>query len=710
MLFSLLNSLTRFTITILILMVMCLRVVMSQQENSERDPDPQMLINEDELQQRIESLLEEREEEIDPSQFLEILESLSLNPINLNTASADDLRQIFFLNDFQINNLIQHRALYGPLISLLELQGIEGFDRETIQLLKNFVTVEESVQQRQITFSDIMERGKSQYFLRYQNLTNTQAGYQPIDSAELADNPNARYLGTPFRLYTRYRFTYYNNISAGFTAEKDPGEEFFRGSQQNGFDYYSAHFYMRDVGRVKALALGDFLVQFGQGITLWSGLAFGKSSDAINLKKNGLGLRQYTSVDENNFMRGAGAAIQLGDFTVTGFYSAKSRDANILEFDTVRNEAAVITSLQQTGLHRTPNELEDKNSVREQYYGGNVSFRKNNFQWGATGYVSELGAEFNRRLSYYNQFDFNQKQNWVVGSDYSWLFRNFNFFGEAAYSKNGGTAFLNGLMISLDRRFSVSLLHRSFSRDYQSLLSASFSENTRVVNETGFYIGATARFSRVFSVSAYADHFSFPWMKFRTYAPSRGYDYLLQVDLEPERDLEMYLRYRIKNKPLNSPDSENIRFLDDVIRQNVRFHISYPVSESFTFKNRVEWVDFKHGSDKQRGFLIYHDVVYKSFESPWAITARYALFDTDGFNSRIYAYENDVLYAFSFPFYSDKGHRAYIVAKYRLNRNIDLQARIAQHFYTNRNEIGTGKDLIEGNKRTEIKAQMRIKF
>ncbi len=681
-----------------------------QEQSPDLPPDEQMLINEDELQQRIESLLEDREEVPDISQLMEELEVLKLQPLNLNTASAEELRRIFFLNDFQISNLIRHREVYGDLISLLELQTIEGFDMQTIRLLMSFVVVEEKVERRQITFSDVLDRGKSQFFLRYQNLFEQPVGYAPLDAAALDENPNARYLGSPFRLYSRYRFTYYNNISVGITAEKDPGEEFFRGTQKNGFDYYSAHLLLREVGRVKSLALGDYQVQFGQGVTLWSGLAFGKSSDAVNLKKNGLGLRQYTSVDENNFLRGGGASIEFGNITFTGFYSSKYRDANVLDMDTVLQEAITITSLQQTGLHRTPSELADKNSVRETYYGGNISYRKNNFQWGITGYAMELGADLQRNLSFYNQFDFNARQNQVLGTDYSWLFRNFNFFGEMARSQNGGYALLNGLMISLDPRFSMSILHRKFSKDYHSLLSASFSENTRVINESGLYLGATAKFSRAFSIQGYVDHFSFPWMKFRTYAPSRGFDYLLQVNYRPERDIEMYLRYRIKNKPLNSPDEGVIRSLDDVKRQNIRFHISYPVSESFTFKNRVEFIDFEHGSKKQQGFLIYQDIAYKNFSSPWAITARYALFDTDGFDSRIYAYENDVLYAFSFPFYADKGGRAYLVARYRLNRNVDLQARIARIFYSNRQQIGTGKDMTEGNARTELKAQLRIRF
>ncbi len=694
----------------LLLVVLILPVNILRAQNNEGEPPPEQPVEEEEVIQRIESLTEESDEEIDASELMEELEVLRQRPINLNAASAEDLRRIFFLSDIQINNLILHRQRFGNLISLMELQTIDGFTPEVIEQISPYVMVEEAVERRVFKLTDIFERGNSQYFLRYQQLLEEQRGFSSIDPGELEANPNARYPGSPFRLYSRYRFTYYNNISIGITAEKDPGEEFFRGSQTQGFDYYSAHFYLRDVGRIKSLAMGDYQVQFGQGLTLWSGLAFGKSSEAVNVKKNGLGLRPYTSVDENNFMRGAGTAVRLGALELTAFYSNKYRDANVLETDTISQEALVITSLQQTGLHRTPRELENKNSVQEKFMGSNLTWRRQNLQVGVTGYYMELGAEFQRNLSFYNQFDLNKQTNWATGLDYNYIYRNFNIFGEFATSESGGYALLNGVMMSLDPRLSMSVVHRKFTPDYQSLLSVAFSENTRVSNENGLYIGINSRLSREWSINAYADHFSFPWMKFRTYTPSRGYDYLAQVNYRPEREIEMYARYRIKNKPLNAPEDATIRFLEDVVRQNIRLHISYLVSPSFTFKNRVEWIDFRHGSNHQQGFLIYQDVAYRNFASPWAITARYAIFDTDGFDSRIYAYENDVLYAFSFPFYSDKGHRAYIVARYRVNRNIDLQARLAHTIYTNRHEIGSGLDLTEGNSRTEIKAQMRLRF
>lgn len=172
----------------------------------------------------------------------------------------------------------------------------------------------------------------------------------------------------------------------------------------------------------------------------------------------------------------------------------------------------------------------------------------------------------------------------------------------------------------------------------------------------------------------------------------------------------MYVRYKIKNKPLNTRDETTIRYLDDAVRQNLRFNTSIAVTPTITLKNRIELNYYNFGETQETGYLIYQDVVYRSKSTPWAVTVRYALFDTDGYDSRIYAYENDVLYAFSFPFYSDKGSRAYLLLRYRLTRNIDLYLRYAQTFYTNRTTIGSGLDEIQGNTRSEIKAQIRWRF
>ncbi len=649
------------------------------------------------------------EESAEQTALIESLEVLSAHPINLNNTNARELQQLFMLTDIQINNLIRHIENHGRLISLYELQAVEGFDQHTITSILPFATLDETHARRHFSLENLHRDGEQVFFLRYQQLLEEQTGFSDICPEELENNPNARYLGSPYRLYTRYRFTWYRNISFGFTGEKDPGEEFFRGTQPHGFDFYSAHLHLQDFGRLKSLSLGDFQAQFGQGLCFWSGMGFGKSTEAIGVKKNALGLRPYTSVDENNFLRGVGTSIYLGPLTVTGFYSSKYRDANVLEYDSLGNVLS-ISSLQQTGMHRTPRELEGKNAVKEQIAGGHIRFDNQRLGVGLTAYSMRLEADYQRRLSFYNQFEFSNRSHHGYSFDYSYLTRNMNIFGEVAMDAGNKIAVINGLMISLDRRISMALVHRHYDKKYQAPFATAFGESNRVANERGLYAGLEVRPARGIRVYAYADHFSFPWMRFRTYMPSRGSEYMIHIEYRPNRETEFYVRMRSKSNALNTRNNTMIRYLDDVKRSQYRLNMAYPVSPSLSLRHRLEMVHYLYGDNKEAGFMIYSDILYRNLNSPFAITFRYALFDTDGFNARIYAYEHDVLYAFSFPFYADKGSRIYLLVKYRLNRQIDLWIRYAQTLFVNRNSSGSGLDLVEGNSRTEIKAQIRVRF
>ena len=112
----------------------------------------------------------------------------------------------------------------------------------------------------------------------------------------------------------------------------------------------------------------------------------------------------------------------------------------------------------------------------------------------------------------------------------------------------------------------------------------------------------------------------------------------------------------------------------------------------------------------QLGFLAYQDLVFRKLGSPLQLTGRICLFDTDDYDARIYAYENDVLYAYSVPAFSDQGMRLYAIARYTVTRGIDIWLRYAQTYYTKLNVIGSGLDEINGNTKSEIKAEVRFKF
>jgi hypothetical protein len=215
------------------------------------------------------------------------------------------------------------------------------------------------------------------------------------------------------------------------------------------------------------------------------------------------------------------------------------------------------------------------------------------------------------------------------------------------------------------------------------------------------------------SVSAYYDHWNFPWLKYLVDAPSSGYDALFQVNYTPSKTVDMYFRVRdrIRSRNITGEDALEIDYPIGQHQTNYRFDVSYKISPSFKLRNRVECVTFDQPNQaRENGYVILQDIVYKPMSKPLSFSFRYALFDTDGYYSRIYAYESDVLYSFSIPAYYYKGSRSYLTLQYDVTRKIDLWFRIAQFYYSNRETTGSGLTEIQGHHRTDFRVQMRFKF
>jgi len=663
------------------------------------------------IEQRVDFLLEINEGgEADFTTLFEQLEYFFEHPVNLNQTETQELTQLGLLNDFQIHNLLKHIEENGKLIRFEELQTVAGFDLEVIRMIEPFTGVNRSINQSTWSLENLKREGKATFFLRYSRILEEQEGFSFIDASELEENPNARYLGSPDKLYSRFRYTYLNKISLGYTAEKDAGEEFFKGSQPDGFDFYSAHLFIRNAGRIKQLALGDFQAQFGQGLTFWSGLAFGRTPSVFSLKRNAPKLRPYTSVQEDLFLRGGGATMEYGKMELTLFYSSQKVDANISSIDTLEQET-IISSLPENGFHRTPNELNKKNAVRTEYLGGNLSYQNRNFQIGFTAVNNTIKADFQPRIRLSNQFSRLDNNNSNFGMDFNYLFKNLNLFGEVSKSVSGGYGHTVGALIALAPNLSVGLQQRNFQKDFKPIQSNAISESTNNTNERGTFIGIESRLSPSLSLSAYADRFVFPWLQFRADSPSEGQRLFAQINYQPNKQLQLYFRYRQRKKGRNIASQDaTINNVGAEINDNFRLHFAYQITESIKISNRIEYTTYRLDEAYESGILIYQDLKFKKLSSPLSLSLRYTLFDTESFNSRIYAYESDVLYAFSIPAFSGRGSRYYLNAKYHFNRNIDIYLRFAQTSFTDRNFVGNGKDEIDGNNRSEIKAQLRIKF
>jgi hypothetical protein len=646
-----------------------------------------------------EQYAEESEDDIVYDDFYEELLFFYQYPVQLNTATREELERLPFLSAVQVENILAYRYYYGNIHTIYELQLIEGLDMTDIRRMLPFVSIEQKQGGGQKWYwREMLRFGKNEILARFDNGLEQKKGY-------LKDEDGAKkYVGNGLYHSLKYKYSYKNNLQAGITAEKDAGEQFW-GNEQKGYDFFSGYVQINNVGRIKTAVLGDFRASFGQGLVLRSDFSMGKSAYVLNVLPRNAGLKKYSSTNEADYFRGVGATINIGKIDLTAFYSNKMIDG-----DTV---GGMFSSIYKTGLHRTESELDKKHTVNHQLAGRNLTFTQNNCQIGATLVHTLLNHRLEPDKSPYNQFYFSGNKQTTGGIHYRLRWHKLNFFGESAMTTDFAFATINGALYSPISRLSLVAVYRYYAAGYDTFYANSLSETSRINNEQGFYFGSEIRPFRYWKISFYADSFYFPWIKYGIDTPSSGGDFLLQADYSPKRDLNMFWRFRYKSKMQNVSGAETI--LPSIApneKLSLRYNLNYTYRR-FSFKNIIEGNVVKKAGNNHwtYGVNAIQDISYSFAEIPLRIDFSFRFFDAENYDNRIYAYEKDILYAFSIPVYYGIGNRYYLNIRYELNKNISFWLKIAQAAYADdRDVIGSGNEQIQGNRKTDIRFLLRWKL
>ncbi len=678
-----------------------------------KDPDTTKYTGAEEIEQQIENLAERSEVEMDYSDWTEEINLLRQRPVNLNSGDENELRRLFFLNELQISNLLEYTRKYGSMASIFELQLIDGFNEKLISQIIPFVSLSPYVPEK-FSLKRAVKYGGTDVMLRFLRVLQEQQGYKNVSDSVRKASPNDYYLGDQNGLFFRIQYSYKDYLKLGITGEKDAGEPFLPESDtlKKGFDFYSVHFFLKNIGIVKQLAIGDYHIQFGQGLNAWSGFATGKSAGSIIMRRRAPALRPHASSNEYSFLRGIAATVALGKFDLTAFYSNRKVDANLIAADSLTSEEDYVTSLQQTGYHRTPAELADKGANRETMLGGHLAWNGQRLRAGLTLFHVNYAIPFEAGNEIYKKFQPVLNVNTYAGFDYSYNYRTLTLYGEASRQLDAGTAFLQGLSFSPDPRFAIAMVYRNYPKNYFNTFSAAFGESSSNTNEEGLYLGLVASLFKQITLSAYADIFHYEWLHYRVDAPSSGQEYSAQATYNISRRGDLIFGFRQMNNPLNySLMGEKTNLVAESERMYFRVQLNYQALPWFKVQSRIE-ITGREVSQKNRekGYLIYQGFQVKPLEKNWTLNFRYLLFDTDSYDTRLYAYENDVPYSFSVPAFSGKGSRFYIMLNTTLYKDLSLILRYAQSWYSDRNAISSGPDQIDGNSKSDFKAVLKFKL
>ena len=427
----------------------------------------------------------------------------------------------------------------------------------------------------------------------------------------------------------------------------------------------------------------------------------GKSAETTQVFRSDQGIKSYSSTDENLFFRGIAGQFKYRNLTFYPFLSRHKLDASM---DTLDGQP-YFGAFQTSGYHRTGSEIAGENSLKQFVGGGHVTYSHNQWSLGMTTVYNRFDAYMDRSDEPYNQFLPEGKDNLVAGFDWKGSFRKAFFFGEAAVSKNSGRALLTGVMMKPASNAEISLVYRNINKTYFSFFSNAFTESSRINDEHGLYLGLKVFPAPRWILWAYADFFRHKWLKYTTSAPSSGTEFFAQVSYSPSRETSFYLRFFQEEKEQRLIDGI-LRYNEQQLINRLRLNFTHALTEQLSLKSRIEFSFYsKQGGEK--GILVYQDVAFKPLQKSFAMNGRLAVFCTDGYNSRLYAYENDLLYSFSVPALFGNGIRTYLNLQQKLNSKFTLWLKLATtHQFTQKNDGVT----VDSATKSEVKFQVRYQF
>lgn len=609
---------------------------------------------------------------------LEDLALLHAEPLDINTATRDDLRRLPMLTDEQIEDIHTYVFLHRGLRSMAELMAIESLDWQTRRILPLFLYAGQEVFVWKDTLSarNLWREARHDLLLR----TDVPLYYR---EGHLHSPEQGGYLGSPLAYRALYRLQSMRRLDAGLRAERDAGEPGTRPDAYGGFLLW------KDLGLVSRALVGDYQLGFGEGLVMNLGFSAGKTLLARPLR----GLRPHTSTDEHRFLRGTALALRLGSVETTLWLSTR-------RWDTSLNNEAQAATLLTSGLHRTWSERQRKENLHSLTSGANVAWSRGPLRLGLTGYFQKFDRILNPGEALYRRYHPRGSHFGTAGLHYGYRHHVFTFSGETAYSTaHSGWATLHRLALRPTSGYTLTASQRFYTRRYHSFYASALSENTQVQNESGLLLHLDARPIDGWVLTAYADFFHHPWPRYGLSANSRGLDFMLQTDhsLSARHTLSLRLQYKRKEQA----------------RQGLQGHTRLRLRHTLqcTPRLRLQSTALLHHAATHTGFALAQQVRSTLPRTQSVLAAQLTYFHSPEFNTRLYLYEPTLPRAFYYPALYGEGMRWVLLVRQPLWHNrLQLEAKYASIVFFDRSTQGTGMQRIHSPWRHDLSVQLRIRL
>lgn len=649
--------------------------------------------------QSLDDMIERAMEQDDDEEALEELIDEYSDALEQKVSLNDTAAYVpeWLLSPFQREIIRAYIVQHGPMLSWEEVRMVNGLDSMDVERLKQFCTLDKP-SSRIPRLRDMLRRGRHN-LVSGTSLTMEKArGYK-----------EDIYEGKPYRLYGRYRFRYKDYLSLQLSAEKDAGEGFFYGSRRQGFDLYGGHFMVKNLGWLKGAVIGRYRLQFGQGLTLWSGsrafLGWGASG-----MRYGRGICASSPFAESDYLQGTAVTVGLPyGLELTAFYSYARRDG------TLDSIAGTVSSISTSGYHRTASEIAKRSTVGEHLYGGNLQWNHAALHIGLTAYRTRLTCPIQPKDYVYNHYAFRGDANTNAGLDVSYRWRRLFLYGEGSLSQGGGLAGLLGVDIWLNAESTLSIVYRNYSAKYHNMHASTWGRQSQPQNESGLRMALQTRLPLRIELLMQADIYRHPHMRYGCYSPSAGGNVrtelsrLFPVGRELRQTLRLSVSHRYSNYMRNDSQSSANEYRVETCNRHLLYgDLSYQMRH-VTFRTRVGWSSFRgETGEATHGVALVQDVQAQA--GGFAVGGRVALFDVGSYDARLYVAERGLEYDNGGTSLYGRGMRFYLLARYSWKERLTVGLKYSVTAYVDRETVGSGYELIDKPYRQQLRLQVRLRF
>ncbi|MBQ7635597.1 MAG: helix-hairpin-helix domain-containing protein [Bacteroidaceae bacterium] len=637
---------------------------------------------------------DETDDEERPLDMYETLEEIHASPLNINNCSREDLMLLPFISAADADSIIAYRDRRA-FLSLGELLFVTPLTYADRLYLPLFVYVGEK-EGRRVSLIEQLTAGKYEAETRFDVPLYTREGNASHTRSELERYPNRAYHGNGLHHILRLRYKYGRSWAYGLTLEKDAGEPF---AAEGNVPYDYVSFYLHHKAQRSEWVLGDYEVRAGQGLLWGNGFFLGKQMLVSAAPQGGLRLKPHTSTEENAFFRGVAARLRFGKAELAAFLSYRTLDASY--------RGDTILTLQTTGLHRTPTEIDRKDHAGALTLGVRAGYLVRNAAIGLNAYATRFSDPVSPELRYYSRYYFRGRMAGGASVDFSWHSARWNVSGEAAADSKLHLAYVGQTRFRASDDWTLFLQHRHLSPRFAAPYGRVLQEGSRCANEHGALLGATAQLPHNILCTAYADFFVLPSATFLNHNRTRGVEFYFRGELRSSanRTFQLVYRYKTKERGISGAPEQS----EFVQTHRATARMTLVTNKLSLHPMLTACLRVPQASEKSFGWMAALRVGYTP--SPRATFSAFgALFMSDDYQSALYAYEPQLPRQAGIPSFYYHGFRLVATASIALFWGLEGGLRVGSTHYFNRDEISSGTQLIRSSWKNDVSLQVRWRF